>query len=230
MINVSVMVSGGGTNLQAIMDGIADGRIADGRVALVLSSRDGVYALSRAQSAGVKTVVISKEEYKDADKKADAILAALSKAETGLVITAGYMSVIHEKVCAAYAGRIINIHPALLPKFGGLGYYGLRVHRAVLEAGEAETGATVHYVDTEGIDTGEIIMQRTVPVFADDTPETLQKRVLEEVEHDLIVEATALVVRELAAAGPGDEAAKRIARSDSDEAFERGGENGNPVE
>ena len=197
MINISVMVSGGGTNLQALIDGAADGRIAGARIRLVLSSRDGVYALERARRAGIKTAVISKEEYIDDDERADAILAALREAKTDLVVTAGYMSIIHKKVCRAYAGRMINIHPALLPKFGGIGYYGLRVHKAVLEAGESETGATVHYVDDEGVDSGEIILQRRVAVSEADTPETLGKRVLEEVEHSLIVEAVNLVARKL---------------------------------
>jgi len=191
------MVSGGGTNLQALIDGVGEGLIEGAGIALVLSSRDGVYALERAKAAGIKTIVISKEEYAGEEEKADAILAALRQAETDLVVTAGYMSIIHKKVCGAYAGRMINIHPALLPKFGGVGYYGLRVHRAVIEAGEKETGATVHYVDDEGVDTGGIIAQRRIAVFEDDTPETLQKRVLEEVEHELIVEATNLVVQKL---------------------------------
>jgi len=197
MINIAVMVSGGGSNLQALIDGVADGRIADAGIALVLSSKDGVFALERARRAGIRTAVISKEEYTSEEEKADAILAALKEAGADLVVTAGYMSILHKKVCDAYAGRLINIHPALLPKFGGVGYYGLLVHRAVLEAGERETGATVHYVDDEGVDTGKIIMQRSIPVLESDTPETLQKRVLEEVEHILIVEATALVVKDL---------------------------------
>ena len=198
MINISVMVSGGGTNLQALIDGVADGRIENARIALVLSSRDGVFALERAGRAGIKTVVIDKNEYGEGEERANAILAALKEAETDLVVTAGYMSIIHQKVCDAYAGRMINIHPALLPKFGGIGYYGLRVHKAVLEAGEKETGATVHFVAGDGVDTGGIIMQRSVPVYADDTPETLQKRVLEEVEHRLIVEAANRVAQRLA--------------------------------
>jgi len=197
MINIAVMVSGGGSNLQALIDGVADGRIAGAGIALVLSSKDGVLALERARRAGIRTVVISKEEYTCEKEKADAILAALKEAGADLVVTAGYMSILHKKICDAYAGRLINIHPALLPKFGGVGYYGLRVHSAVLEAGESETGATVHYVDDEGVDSGEIIMQRSVPVLESDTPETLQKRVLEEVEHSLIVDATALVVKDL---------------------------------
>ena len=192
------MVSGGGTNLQALLDGVADGRIADARIGLVLSSRAGAYALERARLAGVKTIVISKEDYTDEEEKADAILAALADAKTGLVVTAGYMSLLSRRVCSAYKGRMINIHPSLLPKYGGEGFYGSRVHRAVLAAGEKETGATVHYVDDVGIDSGEIIMQKRVPVMENDTPETLQKRVLEEAEHLIIVEATNAIVKKLA--------------------------------
>lgn len=197
MINISVMVSGGGTNLQALIDGVADGRIQDASIALVLSSRPGVYALERAEKAGIRTAVIDKEEYPDDEERADAILAALREAGTDLVVTAGYMSILHKRVCTAYTGCMINIHPALLPKFGGLGYYGIRVHRAVLEAGEKTTGATVHYVDAEGVDTGETILQGQIPVLSGDTPETLQKRVLDEVEHRILVEATNLVVQKI---------------------------------
>jgi len=181
MINITVMVSGGGTNLQALIDGLEDGRIENASIVLVLSSRDGVFALERARVAGIDTIVISKEDHEDDEKKADAILKALEEAETDLIVTAGYMSIIHKRVCAEYKGRMINIHPALLPKFGGVGYYGLHVHRAVLEAGENESGATVHYVDDEGVDSGRIIMQRSLKVLEGDTPETLQKRILEEI-------------------------------------------------
>ena len=198
MINISVMVSGGGTNLQALLDGVADGRIAGARIALVLSSRDDAYALERARRAGVRTAVVSKKDYPDENERADVILATLEDAGTDLVVTAGYMSIIDRRVCSAYKGRMINIHPSMLPKYGGVGYYGLRVHQAVLEAGEKETGATVHYVDDEGVDTGEIIMQERVPVLENDTPETLQKRVLEEAEHRIIVEAADAIVQKLA--------------------------------
>ena len=199
MINISVMVSGGGTNLQALIDGVREGRIEGARIGLVLSSRDGVYALERAKNAGIKTMVISKEDYPEEEEKADAILAALAEAGTDLVVTAGYMSLLHKRVCAAYKGRMINIHPSLLPRHGGVGYYGLRVHQAVLAAGDRETGATVHYVDDEGVDSGEIILQERVPVMEGDTAETLQKRVLEEVEHRIIVEGANMVVQRLAA-------------------------------
>lgn len=195
-VNISVMVSGGGSNLQALIDGAADGRLAGARIALVLSSRDGVRALERARLAGIPTAVVSKADHPDETEKAGAILAALAGKKTDLVVMAGYMSILDKRVCAAYAGRMINIHPALLPKYGGVGYYGLRVHQAVLEAGEPETGATVHYVDGKSVDSGEIILQGRVPVADGDTPESLQARVLE-AEHRIIVEATAAVVRKL---------------------------------
>jgi phosphoribosylglycinamide formyltransferase-1 len=197
VINISVMVSGGGSNLQALIDGVADGRIAGARIALVLSSRDGVFALERARLAGIETIVVSKTDYPDAEENADAILAALAGAKTDLVVTAGYMSILSKRVCRAYKNRLINIHPALLPKHGGVGYYGIHVHEAVIAAGDRESGATVHYVDDEGVDSGEIILQKSIPVLADDTPESLQKRVLEEVEHPLIAAGTNLVVQKL---------------------------------
>jgi len=197
MINISVMVSGGGSNLQALIDGVDDGRIEGAEIVLVLSSRADAFALERASRAGIKTAVISKKAYPDENEKTDAILKALDEAKTDLVVTAGYMSIIDRRICSAYKGRIINIHPALLPRHGGVGYYGLRVHQAVLETGDKETGATVHFIDEEGVDSGEIILQKSVPVFEDDTPETLQKRVLEEVEHKIIVEATNTIVQKL---------------------------------
>ena len=197
MINISVMVSGGGSNLQALIDGTKDGRIKGAKIALVISSKDGVFAIERAKREGIKTIVISKKDYPDESEKADAILAALAEVGTDLVVTAGYMSIIDKRICSAYKGRIINIHPALLPKHGGMGYYGIRVHQAVLDAGEKETGATVHYIDEEGVDSGEIILQKSLKILDDDTPETLQKRVLEEIEHPCIVEATNSVVIKL---------------------------------
>ena len=195
------MVSGGGTNLQALIDGVADGRIAGARIVLVLSSREGVYALERAKRAGIKTIVIGRQAYPDEGDKAEAILAALAGAETDLVVTAGYISLLDKRVCTAYKGRMINIHPSLLPRHGGIGYYGLHVHEAVLAAGDRETGATVHYVDDEGVDSGRIILQERIPVLEGDTPETLQKRVLEGVEHRIIIEGTNMVVQKLAAIG-----------------------------
>jgi phosphoribosylglycinamide formyltransferase-1 len=197
MINISVMVSGGGSNLQALIDGVSAGEIEGAKIALVLSSKDDAYALQRAARAGIKIAIISKKDYPEDNEKTDAILQALSEAETDLVVAAGYMNIIDRRLCSAYKGRIINIHPALLPKHGGLGYFGIHVHQAVIDAGDKESGATVHYIDEEGVDTGEIILQKSVPVFENDTPEILQKRVLEEVEHKIIVEATNMIVQKL---------------------------------
>ena len=193
---ISVMVSGSGTNLQAVIDGVADGRIPNARIVLVLSSRDGVYSLERARKAGIPTKVISKVNYPDEEDKADAIIEALQDAETDLVVMAGYVSILSKRVCRAFAGRMINIHPALLPKHGGPGYYGIHVHEAVLAAGDTESGATVHYVSDGEVDGGEIILQGSVSVLDDDTPETLQQRVLT-VEHRIIVEGTAQVLKSL---------------------------------
>ncbi|MDR3304710.1 MAG: phosphoribosylglycinamide formyltransferase, partial [Clostridiales Family XIII bacterium] len=140
MVNISVMVSGGGTNLQAVIDGIRDGRIENARIGLVLSGNADAYALERAGKAGVKTAVVCKRDFPDAEVRADEILRVLNAAETDLVVMAGYINILHPRVCRAFAGRIINIHPALLPKHGGEGYFGIRVHEAVLLAGDRESG------------------------------------------------------------------------------------------
>ena len=184
MLNISVMASGGGTNFQAILDALASGEIENAEVKLLIASNDKAFAIERAKGAGIKTVVISAKDYPDMDAKTDAILKALAEAETDLIVLAGYMSILDPKVIQEYSGRIINIHPSLIPKHCGKGMYGLKVHEAVLAAGDTETGATVHYVD-EGVDTGEIILQEKVPVVDGDTPEVLQKRVLE-TEHKIL--------------------------------------------
>lgn len=184
MLNISVMASGGGTNFQAILDALASGEIENAEVKLLIASNDKAFAIERAKGAGIKTVVISAKDYPDMDAKTDAILKALAEAETDLIVLAGYMSILDPKVIQEYSGRIINIHPSLIPKHCGKGMYGLKVHEAVLAAGDTETGATVHYVD-EGVDTGEIILQEKVPVMDGDTPEVLQKRVLE-TEHKIL--------------------------------------------
>ena len=184
MLNISVMASGGGTNFQAILDALASGEIENAEVKLLIASNDKAFAIERAKGAGIKTVVISAKDYPDMDAKTDAILKALAEAETDLIVLAGYMSILDPRVIQEYSGRIINIHPSLIPKHCGKGMYGLKVHEAVLAAGDKETGATVHYVD-EGVDTGEIILQEKVPVMDGDTPEVLQKRVLE-TEHKIL--------------------------------------------
>ncbi|MDR1796336.1 MAG: phosphoribosylglycinamide formyltransferase [Clostridiales Family XIII bacterium] len=192
MVNIAVLVSGGGTDLQSLIDAEKGGRLKGARLALVVSSKAGVYALERAAAAGIEAVVIEKKGYEDEEAFAGALLAALEEAGIGLVVLAGYLCILPPRVVRAYPGRILNIHPALLPKHGGPGYYGLHVHEAVLAAGDCESGATVHYVD-EGVDSGEIILQESVPVLPGDTPEALQARVLE-VEHRILPEAVRMVV------------------------------------
>ncbi|MDR1953033.1 MAG: phosphoribosylglycinamide formyltransferase [Clostridiales Family XIII bacterium] len=192
IVNISVLVSGGGSNLQAIMDGVASGAIQGARVALVLSSKPGVCALERAENAGIDTAIVSAKDYPAEAERTAVILNRLAAANTDMIVLAGYMSVLPAEIVRAYRGRIINIHPSLIPKHCGKGYYGERVHRSVLDAGDKESGATVHFVD-EGVDTGEIILQRKVPVFPDDTVETLASRVLK-TEHEIIVLAVAICV------------------------------------
>ena len=184
MLNISVMASGGGTNFQAILDALDSGKIENACVKLLIASNDKAYALERAAGKGIRTTVIARKDYPDPDAMTDDILKALKDAGTDLIVLAGYMSILDPRVIQEYSGRIINIHPSLIPKFCGKGMYGLNPHEAVLAAGEKETGATVHYVD-EGVDTGEIILQEKVPVMEGDTPEVLQKRVLE-TEHKIL--------------------------------------------
>jgi len=173
--------------MQSIIDAIESGYIENAEIVEVISSKPDAYALKRAEKHDIETKIICKNDYKDIGDRMDAICDALDSSHTDLVVLAGYLSILTPKLISRYARRIINIHPALLPKYGGKDKYGLNVHKAVIEAGEKESGATVHYVD-EGIDTGEIIMQEKVPVLPDDTPETLAARVLE-VEHKILPEA-----------------------------------------
>ena len=186
MKNISVLVSGGGTNLQAIIDNVENGYI-DARIVQVISSKEDAYALERAKKHGIKGIYIGRKNFPDDAARTDAIIKALDDEATDLVILAGYMSVLDGKLINAYRDRIINIHPSLIPKYCGKGFYGHYVHEAVLAGGEKESGATVHFVD-EGVDTGKIILQEKVPVFFDDTPDTLAARVLE-VEHEILPRA-----------------------------------------
>ncbi|MBO5666168.1 MAG: phosphoribosylglycinamide formyltransferase [Firmicutes bacterium] len=183
-INISVLVSGGGTNFQAVIDAIERGDIPCGQIVQVISSTSKAYSLERAKNHGIKAKVIGKENYPDMSDRTDAILAALKEEETDMIVLAGYMSVLDARLIDAYRDRIINIHPSLIPKYCGKGFYGHHVHEAVLAGGETESGATVHFVD-EGVDTGKIILQRTVPVEPGDTPDTLAARVLK-VEHTIL--------------------------------------------
>jgi len=192
-MRISVLVSGGGTNLQALIDSISGGDLPGAQIAQVISSRKGAFALERAKRAGIKTAVISKEGFPDAAALSEELLRALDAEETDLVVLAGYMSILRPEVTAKYKNRIINIHPSLIPKYCGKGFYGERVHRAVLAGGEKATGATVHFVD-EGVDTGKIILQREVPVKEGDDAVTLAARVLE-TEHVILPEAVRLLIR-----------------------------------
>lgn len=176
-MKVGVLVSGSGTDLQSVID-------AGINVVRVISSKEGVYALERAAKAGIPACAVTARDYPDIKERMTAIADILEKDGVELVVLAGYLSILTKELLDRFPGGVINIHPALLPKFGGKGFYGLNVHKAVLEAGEKESGATVHFVN-EGVDEGEIIMQVKVPVMEDDTPESLQARVLEK-EHELL--------------------------------------------
>jgi phosphoribosylglycinamide formyltransferase-1 len=191
MKNICVLVSGGGTNLQAIIDAQQSGIIKGGKVTCVISSKDGVYALERAKKAGIPTVVIPRKEYADSVSYSKAILAELDRQSADLVVLAGFMTILDECVTKAYSYRIINVHPALIPSFCGEGYYGLKVHEKALEYGVKVSGATIHFVN-EKADAGAIILQGTVDVKNDDTPETLQRRIMENVEWKLLPKAISL--------------------------------------
>ncbi len=186
MKRFSVLVSGGGTNLQSLIDHVEDGTI-QASIASVISSRGDAYAITRAKNHGIKTRVISKRACGSQEACDEALLKALHEDQADFLALAGYLSILGPTVVRAYKNRILNVHPALLPSFGGRGYYGIHVHEAVLEAGVKVTGATVHFVD-EGTDTGPIIAQQCVPVLAGDTPEILQQRVMK-VEHTLLPKA-----------------------------------------
>ena len=171
-MNIVVCVSGGGTNLQAIIDAINEGRLENTEIVRVISNNAGAYALERAKNAGIEALCVSPKNFETRDMFNEAFLNALNEAKPDLVVLAGFLVVIPEIVIKAYRGRIINIHPSLIPSFCGTGYYGLKVHEAALARGVKVTGATVHYVD-EGTDTGPIIMQKAVEVKEGDTPEIL---------------------------------------------------------
>lgn len=188
-MNIAVLVSGGGTNLQALIDAEAAGKLGSGKIVCVISSKPGVYALERAEKAGIPGEVLPLRN--SGEDISEALLKLLEKYDAGLIILAGFLSILDEKVVKAYENRIINVHPALIPSFCGKGYYGLKVHEAALEYGVKITGATVHFVN-EIPDGGAIILQKAVEVKAGDTPEALQRRVMEEAEWELLPKAAAL--------------------------------------
>ena len=191
MVNIAVLVSGGGTNLQAILDAQARGDIHNGRVSVVVSSNDKAYALERAKQAGVPSVVRRKKDYASGAEYCRALAQFLQEQDIGLVVLAGFMTVLDEEFCKNFENRIINVHPSLIPSFCGDGFYGLHVHEAALAKGVKVTGATVHFVNaiTDG---GPIIAQKAVAVEPDDTPEILQKRVMAQAEHILLPRAVSL--------------------------------------
>ena len=188
---VVVLVSGGGTNLQALIDAQQRGELKNGFLACVISSNPDAYALERARQAGISTKVVSRKSYASREAYDEALLAALKEAQADLIVLAGFLLVLGEKVVKAYDRRMINVHPSLIPSFCGDGYYGLRVHEAALEYGVKVTGATVHFVN-EVADGGQIILQKAVDIHEDDTPESLQKRVMEEAEWVLLPKAVSL--------------------------------------
>lgn len=191
MKNIVVLVSGGGTNLQALIDAEKRGEISGGKITCVISSKPDAYALERAKQNGIRTRVLVRKDFADVHVYSKAMLEALNEEKADLVVYAGFMTILDETVCKAYPNKMINVHPALIPSFCGKGFYGLRVHEAALEKGVKVTGATVHFV-TEECDGGPIILQGTVPVLDGDTPEVLQKRVMENVEWKLLPKAAAL--------------------------------------
>ncbi len=188
MLRVGVMVSGGGTNLQAILDRLAEGRITNAEIVAVISNNPGAYALERARKHGIPAVCVSPKEYADREAFNEALLAKVDEYAPDLIVLAGFLVKIPQKMIDRYEHRIINIHPSLIPSFCGVGYYGLKVHEAALARGVKLTGATVHYVDG-GMDTGPILLQKAVEVKDGDTPESLQRRVMEEAEWVILPEA-----------------------------------------
>ena len=191
MTNIAVLVSGGGTNLQALIDAEKAGKIPGGRIVKVIASNPGAYALERAAAAGIPSAVVCRRDYGDAADFDAALLTALEACEAQLVILAGFLSILGEVVIARYRNRIINVHPSLIPAFCGKGYYGLKVHEEALAYGVKVTGATVHFVN-EIPDGGAIILQKAVEILPGDTPEKLQRRVMEQAEWELLPRAAAL--------------------------------------
>lgn len=192
MLNVTVCVSGGGTNLQAIIDRLRDGTIRNTKIVQVISNNPGAYALERAAAAGIPACCVSPKDYPDREAFHEALLAKIDEDAPDLIVLAGFMVAVPQKICKAYAGRIINVHPALIPSFCGKGCYGLHVHEKALARGVKVTGATVHFVD-EDLDTGPILLQKAVDILEDDTPQTLQRRVMEQAEWVILPRAIDLI-------------------------------------
>ncbi len=193
---IAVLVSGGGTNLQALIDAEKSGIIKSGEIELVISNKSDAYALTRAENAGIETAVILKKDFPDREGFENAIISTLDKKGIELIVLAGFMAILSENFTSHYAERILNVHPSLIPSFCGEGFYGLRVHEAALSYGVRVTGATVHFVN-EIPDGGKIIMQKAVEIKEDDTPEILQKRVMQEAEWIILPKSVEKVSKEI---------------------------------
>ena len=196
MLKIAVLVSGGGTNLQAIIDAIDGGRITNTEIAVVISNNQNAYALTRAENAGIEHKCISPKDYENRALFEDALLEAIDSYSVNLIVLAGFLVAIPAKMVEKYERRIINIHPSLIPSFCGKGYYGLKVHEAALNRGVKVSGATVHYVDA-GMDTGPIILQKAVSVEPGDTPEVLQKRIMEQAEWVILPQAINMIANNI---------------------------------
>lgn len=195
MLRVAVMVSGGGTNLQAIIDAVESGRITNTELVAVVSNNKGAYALERAKKAGIKDVVVSPKDFDTREEFNKALIETVDSLKVDLIVLAGYLVVIPPEMIDKYENRIINIHPSLIPSFCGTGFYGLKVHEAALARGVKVVGATVHFVD-KGTDTGPIILQKAVAVEEGDTPKILQQRVMEQAEWILLPQAIDLIAND----------------------------------
>jgi phosphoribosylglycinamide formyltransferase-1 len=191
VVKIAVLVSGGGTNLQALLDAQGRGEILNGEISLVVASKPGVYALERAKNAGVETCVVARKDFATAQDMTIALVDTLQAHDIGLVVLAGFMTIITKEMVDAYPNAILNVHPALIPSFCGNGFYGLHVHEKALEYGVKVSGATVHFVSEE-CDGGPIVLQKAVPVQEGDTPETLQRRIMEQAEWVLLPQAVSL--------------------------------------
>lgn len=195
MLKIGVMVSGGGTNLQAIIDAIETGKITNTEIRVVISNNQNAYALERARKAGIEAVCLSPKDFPDRGAFNEAFLEKVEEYDLDLIVLAGFLVTIPAAMIEKYRNRIINIHPSLIPSFCGVGYYGLKVHEAALKRGVKVTGATVHYVD-EGVDSGPIILQKAVEVKEGDTPEILQRRVMEEAEWIILPQAINMIANQ----------------------------------
>ena len=195
MKNIAVLVSGGGTNLQALIDAQNKGEIINGKIACVISSRDNVYALQRAKMANIPAEVVSRKSFASAEQFDKALLDCIKRYNADIIVMAGFLCIVGQNIIKEYPNKIINIHPSLIPSFCGNGFYGLKVHKAALDYGVKVSGATVHFVN-EITDGGAIILQKAVEIMEGDTPEILQKRIMEQAEWKLLPKAVSLVCQD----------------------------------